>query len=130
MNEIGNDQTPVLTMPSRPEGRLTLRQFLRVVRENTLATYPPEAFDEYIIARRSLWHRRFIINEANAIRHVLLDNAANYTKSELSRRLLEPALGRGLLTGEGETWRRHRCITAPAFDHRSIIGYAPAGVAG
>jgi cytochrome P450 len=56
---------------------------------------------------------------------VLLDNAANYTKSELSRRLLEPALGRGLLTSEGETWRRHRRIMAPAFDHRSIIGYAP-----
>ena len=45
MNEIGG-QTPVLAMPSRPEGRLTLRQFLRVVRDNTLATYPPEAFDE------------------------------------------------------------------------------------
>jgi cytochrome P450 len=56
---------------------------------------------------------------------VLLDNAANYTKSELSRRLLEPALGRGLLTSEGKTWRRHRRIMAPAFDHRSIIGYAP-----
>jgi cytochrome P450 len=125
MNEIDTVQSPTLAMPSRPEGRLTLRQFLRVVRDNTLATYPPEAFDEDIIARRLLWRRRFIINEPNAVRHVLLDNAANYTKSELSRRLLEPALGRGLLTSEGETWRRHRRIMAPAFDHRSIIGYAP-----
>ena len=125
MNEIDTGQSPTLAMPSRPEGRLTLRQFLRVVRDNTLATYPPEAFDEDIIARRLLWRRRFIINEPNAVRYVLLDNAANYTKSELSRRLLEPALGRGLLTSEGETWRRHRRIMAPAFDHRSIIGYAP-----
>ena len=125
MNEIDIVQSPTLAMPNRPEGRLTLRQFLRVVRDNTLATYPPEAFDEDIIARRLLWRRRFIINEPNAVRHVLLDNAANYTKSELSRRLLEPALGRGLLTSEGETWRRHRRIMAPAFDHRSIIGYAP-----
>ena len=125
MYEIDSVQTPTLAMPSRPEGRLTLRQFLRVVRDNTLATYPPEAFEEDIIARRFLWRRRFIINEPNAVRHVLLDNAANYTKSELSRRLLEPGLGRGLLTSEGETWRRHRRIMAPAFDHRSIIGYAP-----
>ena len=125
MNEIDTVQSPTLAMPSRPEGRLTLRQFLRVVRDNTLATYPPEAFDEDIIARRLLWRRRFIINEPNAVRHVLLDNAANYTKSELSRRLLEPGLGRGLLTSEGETWRRRRRIMAPAFDHRSIIGYAP-----
>ena len=112
-------------MPSRPEGRLTLRRFLRVVRDNTLATYAPEAFDEDIIAQRLLWRRRFIINEPNAVRHVLLDNAANYTKSDLTRRLLEPGLGRGLLTSEGEIWRRHRRIMAPAFDHRSIIGYAP-----
>jgi cytochrome P450 len=125
MNEVDSGQTPVLAMPSRLEGRLTLWQFLRVVRDNTLAIYPPEAFDEDIIAQRLLWRRRFIINEPNAVRHVLLDNAANYTKSELTRRLLEPGLGRGLLTSEGETWRRHRRIMAPAFDHRSIIGYAP-----
>ena len=118
-------EAPVLAMPVRPEGPLSFRQFIRLVRENTLATYPPEAFDEDIIAGRLLWRRRFIINEPSAIRYVLLDNAANYTKSELTRRLLEPGLGRGLLTSEGETWRRHRRIMAPAFDHRSIAGYAP-----
>ena len=104
---------------------MTLWEFLRAVRDNTLATYPPEAFDEDIIERRLLWRRSFIINEPNAIRHVLLDNAANYAKSELTRRLLEPGLGRGLLTSEGETWRRHRRIMAPAFDPRSVISYAP-----
>jgi cytochrome P450 len=118
-------ESPVLAMPIRPDGRLNFRQFVRLVRENTLATYPPEAFEEDIIAGRLLWRRRFIINEPGAIRHVLLDNAANYRKSELTRRLLEPGLGRGLLTSEGETWRRHRRIMAPAFDRRSIEGYAP-----
>src|SRR4029077_14832691 len=122
---LDTGQIPALAMPCRPEGRLSLRQFLRFVRDNTLATYSPEAFEEDIIAHRLLWRRRFIINEPNAIRHVLLDNAANYIKSELSRRLLEPGLGRGVLTSEGETWRRHRRIMAPAFDRRSIIGYAP-----
>ena len=43
MSEIDTVQSPALAMPSRPEGRLTLRQFLRVVRDNSLATYPPEA---------------------------------------------------------------------------------------
>jgi len=112
-------ENPVLAMPVRPEGRLSFRQFLRLVRENTLGTYPPEAFDDEIIAGRLLWRRRFIINEPSGIRHVLLDNAANYRKSELTRRLLEPGLGCGLLTSEGETWRRHRRIMAPAFDRLS-----------
>jgi len=122
MNDM---DAPRLAFPVRPEGPLTFRQFLALVRDNTLATYPPEAFDEDIIAGRLLWRRRFIINESSGIRHVLLDNAANYRKSELTRRLLEPGLGRGLLTSEGETWRRHRRIMAPAFDRRSIEGYAP-----
>jgi cytochrome P450 len=38
---------------------------------------------------------------------------------------LEPGPGRGRLTTEGETWRRHRRIMAPAFDPRSIATYAP-----
>jgi cytochrome P450 len=122
MNLVEN---PVLAMPVRPAGQPNFRQFLRLVRENTLATYRPEAFDEDIIAGRLLWRRRFIINEPSGICHVLLDNAANYRKSELTRRLLEPGLGRGLLTSEGETWRRHRRIMAPAFDPRSMEGYAP-----
>src|SRR6516162_835658 len=125
MTTFHDDAPDDLAMPPRPKGRPTLRRFLRTVRENTLATYPPEAFDEDIIAQRLLWRRRFIINEPSAIRQVLLDNAENYTKSELTRRLLEPGLGRGLLTSEGDTWRRHRRIMAPAFDHRSIVGYAP-----
>src|SRR6516165_11405120 len=125
MTTFHDDAPDDPAMPPRPKGRPTLRRFLRTVRENTLATYPPEAFDEDIIAQRLLWRRRFIINEPSAIRRVLLDNAENYTKSELTRRLLEPGLGRGLLTSEGETWRRHRRIMAPAFDNRSIEGYAP-----
>ena len=118
-------ESPALAMPARPEGRLSFRQFLRLVRENTVATYPPEAFDEDIIEGRLLWRRRFIINVPSGVRHVLLDNAANYKKSELTRRLLEPGLGRGLLTSEGETWRRHRRIMAPAFDRHSLETYVP-----
>jgi cytochrome P450 len=125
MSVIDSTDLPVLAVPRRPEGRLSLRQFLRLIRENALATHSPEDFNEDIIAQRLLWRRTFIVNEPGAIRHVLLDNAANYRKSELSRRLLEPGLGRGLLTGEGETWRRHRRIMAPAFDPRSVAGYAP-----
>ena len=118
-------EVPALAAPSRPEGRMSLRQFLRVVRENILATYAPEDFDKDFIARRLLWRRTFVVNEPNGVRHVLLDNAQNYKKSELSRRILEPGLGRGLITTDGELWRRHRRIMAPAFDPRSVAGYAP-----
>lgn len=125
MTVIESSEFPVLAQPPRPEGRTGFRQFLRTIRENALAAHKPESFSADIVTSRILWRRTFIINEPGAIRHVLLDNAANYSKSEISRRLLEPGLGRGLLTSEGETWRRHRRIMAPAFDPRSIAGYAP-----
>ncbi len=125
MTVIESDELPVLAQPRPPEGRMGFLQFLRTVRENALATHKPENFTADIVIKRILWRRTFIINEPGAIRHVLLDNAANYVKSEIGRRLLEPGLGRGLLTSEGETWRQHRRIMAPAFDPRSVAGYAP-----
>ncbi len=125
MSVIDSSEVPSLALPRLPQGRLSFREFLRVIRDNTLASFPPEDFDADILVRRLLWRRTFIINEPGAIRHVLLDNASNYIKTELTRRLLEPGIGRGLLTSEGETWRRHRRIMAPAFDPRSVAGYAP-----
>jgi cytochrome P450 len=125
MSAIDSSQMPALAVPRPPEAGMSLRQSVRAMRENALSAHGPENFSADIITQRVLWRRMFIINEPGAIRYVLLDNAANYTKSEVGRRLLEPGLGRGLLTSEGETWRRHRRIMAPAFDPRSVLGYAP-----
>jgi len=125
MSVIDSSQIPALALPRAPQGHTNLRQSLRAMRENALTAHGPDNFSADIIAQRILWRRMFIINEPGAIRYVLLDNAANYIKSEVGRRLLEPGLGRGLLTSEGETWRRHRRIMAPAFDPRSVVGYAP-----
>ena len=125
MSVIDSSKIPTLAAPRRPEGPTSLRHALRAMRENALSAHDPENFEADIITQRILWRRMFIINEPNAIRYVVLDNAANYTKSEVGRRLLEPGLGRGLLTSEGETWRRHRRIMAPSFDPRSVAGYAP-----
>jgi cytochrome P450 len=116
---------PRLAAPAPADRPRSLLQFLHTLRDNSLATYPPEAYTADILERRLFWKRTFFINEPSAIKHVLLDNAANYHKTEITRRLLEPGLGRGLLTSEGATWRRHRRIMAPAFDHRSIVGYTP-----
>jgi len=45
------------------------------------------AWRQYRLERRLFWRRAFFINEPNAIKHMLLDNAANYSKTELLRRL-------------------------------------------
>ena len=125
MSAIDSTEFPVTAPPRRQKSRTKLRQSLRAMRDNVMLAYAPEDFNADIIAQRILWRRIFVVNEPEAIRHITLDNAANYTKTEVGRRILEPGLGRGLLTSEGETWKRHRRIMAPSFDPRSIAGYAP-----
>jgi len=122
---LDESSAPPLAAPRPPQERMGLLQFLRTVRDSSIATFPAEAYEQDILPRKLLWRRTFIVNEPQAIKHVLLDNVSNYVRADIGRRLLEPGLGRGLLTSEGERWRRHRRIMAPSFDHRSIIGYAP-----
>jgi cytochrome P450 len=55
-----------------------------------------------------------MMNDAAGIQHVLRDNAANYRKTKFAQ-VLRPVLGNGILLSEGETWRRQRRESAPAF---------------
>jgi len=104
---------------------MPLFEYFRTLRDSMIAIYAEEAYERDIVETRIFGRSRFLVNEPAAIRHVLLDNAANYRKTEITRRILEPGLGRGLITTEGETWRRHRRTMSPAFDHRSIVSYVP-----
>ncbi|HVW19688.1 MAG TPA: cytochrome P450 [Opitutaceae bacterium] len=97
----------------------------RLTRGNGIGALNARLFEEPIVANRFLWFRSFFVNDPDGIRRILRDNAANYPKSPLLRRVLCPSLGEGLVTSEGETWRRHRRLMAPAFDRQNFAGYAP-----
>ena len=112
---------PVLPGPVPRRGRMPWFEYFRTLRDSMIAIYAEEAYERDIVETKIFGRSRFLVNEPAAIRHVLLDNAANYQKTEITRRILEPGLGRGLITSEGETWRRHRRTMSPAFDHRSIV---------
>jgi cytochrome P450 len=125
MTSIDQAAAPILAAPRPRKGRMSFFEFLRTTRHNLIATYSEEAFECDILVRKLLWQRSFLVNDPAGIKRVLLDNVANYQKTNITRRLLEPGMGKGLITAEGETWRHHRRIMAPAFDHRSIVSYSP-----
>jgi cytochrome P450 len=116
---------PVLPAPSPPDRQLGLFAMMRTLRDSSIATYPHEAYEQDFLDRSFLWAHAYIVNAPDGIKHVLLDNAQNYVKTELARRILEPGIGQGLLTSEGEVWKRHRRIMAPSFDPRSVTSYGP-----
>lgn len=58
-------------------------------------------------------------------KHVLQDNNKNYTKlPHPSLLILTPVVGNGLLTSDGEFWRRQRRLAQPAFHRQQIAGFA------
>jgi cytochrome P450 len=117
--------SPELPAPVPPANPLPVLQYLSALRDNTIATFSQQAYEQDVVQRKVLGNHLFIVSEPNAIKRVLLDNGANYHKTEMTRRILEPGLGKGLITLEGDTWRAHRRTMAPAFDLRSVAGYTP-----
>ena len=112
--------------PVPPAAWPTLEQARRVVRDNVLAIWPRSAYEDAFIDRSSALVRVFLINDPEAVQHVLLGNAANYVKSVAVRRQLRPVLGDGLITAEGARWQHARHLLAPAFRGERITSYVPA----
>jgi cytochrome P450 len=63
--------------------------------------------------------KMMIVNEPEYVKHIMQDNNKNYTKW-LRNDVLELLLGNGLLTSEGDFWRRQRRLSQPAF-HRERL---------
>jgi cytochrome P450 len=65
-----------------------------------------------------------LVSSPAGVAHVLAENNKNYGKQTRGYRNLRYVLGNGLLTSEGETWKRQRRIAQPAFHRQRIAGFA------
>ena len=65
-----------------------------------------------------------LLVDPDHIRHVFQDAADNYGKQTPGFQKIRTVLGQGLLTSEGEFWRRQRRIAQPMFHHKRIAGFA------
>lgn len=100
----------------------------RSASENPFETIPLAAYEQGVWRQPSLFARAWLVNDPAAIRQVLIDKVANYPKLPMERRAFRALFGEGLLSSDGETWRRHRRVMAPSFDPRSVASYAEAMV--
>ncbi len=62
-----------------------------------------------------------VVTNPEYIKHILVDNNKNYTKS-FAYDSIKLFLGNGLLTSEGEFWKRQRRLAQPAF-HKEKLNF-------
>lgn len=111
---------PRLQRHQGPTRRLGLLETIRTMRDNIIALYPAYIFDKDYSWRRIGLQTFVLVNRPDWIHEILVEKPDIYTKGRLNRRILGPALGNGLLTSEGDFWRRQRRIAAPAFHYKRL----------
>jgi len=70
------------------------------------------------------WVGFYIITDPELMHEILVDRPEEFYKLKLIKYALGPFLGNGLLTNEGDFWKRQRKLAQPAFHSRRIESYA------
>lgn len=107
--------------PPRPATPVaTWRGFFGERARTSVYGWSERAFEIDYLKRDILGFRVHILLDPNLIEHVLLNNAANYAKPDIVKSLLDPIIGRGLLTSDAELWREQRRIVAATFSPAAV----------
>ncbi len=108
---------PIHPLRSTEPGALDM---LRIIGGNALEMWGRRAYERRAMVGSFLGRVQVLLNDPEAIGHVLVRNAANYRRPAISHRVLAPLLGEGLLLSEGAAWRHQRRTIAPTLAPRSM----------
>jgi cytochrome P450 len=121
------DTAPAPFVPPAPAPRTSppsTLEMIRIVYRNPLELWGEPSYNQPWISVNGIGGPLVIANDPALIRHVLVDNAGNYRMAAVRQKVLRPILRDGLLTAEGEVWKRSRKAMAPMFTPRRIAGFA------
>jgi len=79
-----------------------------------------DTYRVFVPARRSY---TYVIHHPDDVKRVLVSNHRNYTKG-LGLDRVRILLGKGIMTSEGELWKRQRYMMQPLFHRRVITAFA------
>lgn len=97
----------------------------RQFRHDPLALLTRTARDHGDVSQFVMGPMRVVLLAApHHVQRMFVDNARNYTKRTRGYDALRAALGDGLVTSEGNFWKRQRRIAQPAFHRSRIAGFA------
>ena len=127
MNIIAAPIGPAPFTPPAPKPRTSppsTLEMIRIVYRNPLELWGEPSYNEPYISVTGVGGPLVIANDPALIKHVLVDNAKNYRMAQVRQLILRPILRDGLLTAEGDVWKRSRKAMAPVFTPRHIFGFA------
>ncbi|MGC1659124.1 MAG: cytochrome P450 [Candidatus Acidiferrales bacterium] len=110
--------------PPGPRGLPLLGVALEVRRDalRSLQRYARDYGD--VVVLPVLDHRRIFVNRPDLIQQMLLFQQSKLHKSDLTKEVVGPLLGHGLLISEGDFWRRQRRLAQPAFHKQRVNEYS------
>src|SRR5579871_269398 len=106
-----------------------LIRLLATLKRNPLECWSEPFFEQPVARVRLPFLKALLVHDPAAIRHVLVDNAANYRKDPIQRRILASGLADGLLSVEGQRWDVQRRTLAPLFAPRTVSSFTDAMLA-
>jgi len=115
-------------VPPGPKG-LPILGLALAVRNDPLGTLQRLA-REYgdVVSMPVMRMSRVLVNRPDYIQQLLILDHAKLHKSTLTKLVVGPLLGQGLLISEGDFWRRQRRLAQPAFHRSRTNEYAPVMV--
>lgn len=122
------EPTPRSLRPAAPVPHThtpTTIRFLVDLARNPIEAFGQYAYHEPYVYKRSWIRHLLMVNDPEGVRHILLDNANNYVKSDQAVKRVRPVAGNGLLTAEGASWKFQRRTAAPIFQMRKVAGFTP-----
>jgi cytochrome P450 len=122
-----SDFTPPRPAPQTKQPNLIKRFWM--ARRDTLSLLYEKSYNMKMGKVRLPRGLLYMVVEPNLVRRVLIDQAAKFPKSRHLLAGLKPLIGDSILSSEGETWRRGRRMTEPAFEARGLAEFYPAMIA-
>ncbi len=123
MDDVTSALVPPTIAPS--DGRMPVHKFLAAFIRNPLSTFPKSVYEEpYCVFRNGKRTTVYVCDPA-LIERFLLDEANDFPKSPLEKRVLGDTLGDGILTAQGASWRWQRRTAAPLFRPADIAALVP-----
>ncbi|MSP60074.1 MAG: cytochrome P450 [Myxococcales bacterium] len=96
---------------------------LSEMRSDALGLLSNAARDYGNIVRLRMVVQMNFLNHPDYIQHVLQSHHTNFKKDMMYERM-KPLVGEGLLTSDGDFWRRQRRLSQPAFHKQRLAGFA------